>query len=617
MSNKSLNITLFAISVFILLIAINLLFSILFGNIHFDTTRDKKYTLTQETKEFLSKNNETISIRFYVSNSLKNKNLIKYARELRKLFDEYRKYGNGNIELIIVEVKPFTNTQAQAEKTGIKEFDFGDGVKHQYLGASFSNGKGKTLVIPQFIPDRQSFVEDDITRILSRLSSRKIVLGVLSSYFKVVENKHGLSTIKAWPFIEQLELAGYEIVRLSESSLGIDDRIDALLVFYPMNLDAIGKYAIDQYLMRGGNVIMMLDAFAEERFRDKDEFFVYNSGVQDLLANLGVLHLDNILVGDNVDGKNIVLDGRLVQYPFKMVIKNGNIKEHGATKGIDKLFVDHSGFFEFEKIDGIDTKVLFATSEQSGIMLAKNVVDISYDNLIKNYETTETSYPLALMLEGKFRSLYDKPIFETETALQQMPPFLTIPLKEAKMALIADVDMLSEISWNERADSKARGYEVVYSSDNLKFLRNLIDYMTNSNFVNVPVKKIEMKKNSLADMFFYFAKHVHAKQKDVMEENLVEVKNKILLLQEQYGKVNMPSIKQAKDIERLQREEIDIMRELRKISYQTKEAYESYLVWFAVLMMAVYPLILTILVALIYICYRKKVSVRAKEMINA
>ena len=616
MANKNWNITLLGLATLVLLFALNLLFSLLFGGFYFDITNDKRYTLTSETKKFLEDNKEPINIRLYVSNNLKNDELSQYAKYLRKLFDEYVKNSKNKLELIVVEVKPFTNTQAQAEKAEVKEFDFGDGVKHQYLGASFSNSKGRTIAISNFWPNRKPFVEDDITRVLSVLASRnRPVLGVMSPYFKVVESKHSLSSVGSWPFVKQLELAGYEIVRLSETSFSIDNRIDAVLVFYPMNLDVIGKYAIDQYLMRGGNVIVMLDSFAEERFKEKEDFFGYNSGLKDFLANVGVDYLENIVVGDNENGRSIVLDGNLVQYPFKILVKGDNIKKHNVMAGVNQLFVNHSGFFDFKKVDNIETNVLFATSEQSGVILAKNIADISYDNLIKNYETTEYVYPLALMLEGKFKSLYTEPLYETDTALQQMPPFLSIPLKKAKLALIADVDMMSEIFWNANADGKTEGYSIVYSSDNFKFLRNLVDYMTESGFIGIANKRLVNGYNSLSKVFFNIATALYAKQKRNIEEKLVEIRHNILLRQEQYG-VNVVSVKQVKDIERLRREELDVMQQLRKITYQTKEAYDSYLVFFAVLMIGVFPLLLTVLIWGIYYIYSRWVKRLAEDVIN-
>ena len=196
-----------------------------------------------------------------------------------------------------------------------------------------------------------------------------------------------------------------------------------------------------------------------------------------------------------------------------------------------------------------------------------------------------------------------------------MPPFLSIPLKKAKLALIADVDMMSEIFWNANADGKTEGYSIVYSSDNFKFLRNLVDYMTESGFIGIANKRLVNGYNSLSKVFFNIATALYAKQKRNIEEKLVEIRHNILLRQEQYG-VNVVSVKQVKDIERLRREELDVMQQLRKITYQTKEAYDSYLVFFAVLMIGVFPLLLTVLIWGIYYIYSRWVKRLAEDVIN-
>ena len=77
---------------FIFLIALNLLVFLLFGDVNIDLTADKKYSLSDETINFLDKNKEQINIKFFVSKDLKYKNpkLAEYAEYIRKLLVEYK-----------------------------------------------------------------------------------------------------------------------------------------------------------------------------------------------------------------------------------------------------------------------------------------------------------------------------------------------------------------------------------------------------------------------------------------------------------------------------------------------------------------------------------------------
>ena len=60
----------------------------------------------------------------------KNPKLAEYAEYLRKLLVEYKNKSNGFIDLSVVDVVPFENTEYEAENYGVKAFDFGDGIRN-------------------------------------------------------------------------------------------------------------------------------------------------------------------------------------------------------------------------------------------------------------------------------------------------------------------------------------------------------------------------------------------------------------------------------------------------------------------------------------------------------
>ena len=128
----------------ILFISVNLLMGMWLGNEYLDLTPDKRYSLSDKTKEFLKNNQKPIVINLYQSSDLAQKNpeLGQYATYVRKLLQEYKKNSHGLIDISLVDVQPFHSSQASAEAAGIKEFDFGDGSKYLYLGANFTNNSG-------------------------------------------------------------------------------------------------------------------------------------------------------------------------------------------------------------------------------------------------------------------------------------------------------------------------------------------------------------------------------------------------------------------------------------------------------------------------------------------
>ena len=96
-----------------------------------------------------------------------------------------RAIGKGLIKTAVVEVEPFSSSQAEAEKAGIQKFALSDGRENVYLGMSLTDERGRTLAIPRLIPERRDELESDISRLISILAAgRQPRLGVLSPYFR-------------------------------------------------------------------------------------------------------------------------------------------------------------------------------------------------------------------------------------------------------------------------------------------------------------------------------------------------------------------------------------------------------------------------------------------------
>ena len=344
---KNIRLIYMTVGIIVATAALIVCFNLIPGG-YWDVTGDGRFSLGQETTEWLQHNDRSIHIRLYVSKDLPRKNaaLAGYADYVRRLLTEYQRSGKGLVTVSMTEVVPFTSSQTEAEKAGVKEFNLPDKKEYVYLGLGLIDEIGQTAVVPQLLPERQGELESDITRLMSVLvTDRQPKLGILSPYFRAAGQNNPLRYAENLPFVKQLELLGYEIVPLSKTTPFIPEGIDAVLVFYPLNLETEALYALDQYLMWGGKVMVMLDVLAEERFQGKEMFIGYNSGLKELLKNAGVLYREDVLVGDNSNSRELELSGRRIKYPFWLTVDDGRIAKHVPLRGVQKLFLNHSGFF--------------------------------------------------------------------------------------------------------------------------------------------------------------------------------------------------------------------------------------------------------------------------------
>lgn len=603
---------------FIFLIALNLLVFLLFGDVNIDLTADKKYSLSDETINFLDKNKEQINIKFFVSKDLKYKNpkLAEYAEYIRKLLVEYKNKSNGYIDLTMVDVVPFENSEYEAKKSGIEEFDFNDGIKYQYLGIGFSNMYGQFDSINQLYPNRKLYVEDDITRILSVIAEkRKSNIGIISSLFNIAGENNPIKSTKIWPFVKNLKKFGYNILPIRSTVPFIDDSVDVVLLFYPVEANTPLKYALDQYLVRGGSVVIMTDAFFEERFRNMEKYYSYLSGLTEFLKKHGVSYAHNLLVGDN-SSRTVIMDGKKVSYPLKINITENMLSKHPINKNIDKIFYNHGSFFEYENQENKVMTVIAKTSDKAGVLEAIKITDLGYDDLIKKYKFTGKSHILSLLIEGMFEPYYTYPPINDAELLARLPIFQRTAQKEGKLLLIGDADIVNEVLWN--ADNKKGHdvYNITYSSDNLYFLRNIFDYMSDSNYANVGKKKIVKNDINIANVFRKMAMDFYEEyRKDVINQ-LYGVKEKLLTIEEGKTEFDAFYAKKLKEKEQVIREENNLRQSLRKIVYLIEEKQALLMMSFSVFVIFVLPLTVIILLALMYKIYNNKLVKEVKGWIN-
>ncbi len=604
----------FIVGIVIVSVAAGVVGNLVFGNSSVDVTKEKVYSLSQQSKKFLDKNNDFLFIKLYAAENLTQKDprWKKYLAQVIKLAETYEKESNGKIKFAFVKVKPFANTQAEAEKVGIKEFSYPSGEKYAYFGMVLANEKGKFITIPRFRFEDFAYIENLITRNLSCLTTKESKnVGIISPAFNVAAKQTYFGISEEWPFVTALRKNGYNPIALDDVSRGINPNYDAVVVFYPMSLDNLTIYSIDQYLMRGGNVIMFLDAFSENRFADADQYTNYVSGMDEFLENYGIKYSADLLVGDNEYNRNLVLDGEKINYPLRLVVTKENFSKHKINENINSLQLNHSGFLKYQNMPNLTTNVLFTTSENSGIMPVDKMRYLDYDVFVENYQATKQKYPLAVLVEGKFKSMFNAPIFNNPELIAKSLPFLIMPLKEGKLLIVADSDMMGENLWNANYAKNHDTNGELFTSDNLQFLLNALDYMTGADYVSVPLRKRMIKQMTWLVFLQEMAAQKYAQEKNDEQKKLIDAQKKLAELASQMKITELSSVKKIKETEQLQRELDRHKNNLEKINYDIEKEYNKLFASFVCLLIVVLPVAVTLLLALLYGVYSKNIVKKA------
>ena len=238
-----------------------------------DITEKKLYTLSDGTKAILAKLNQPIRVRLYYAKTaaLKGPDQIRffnnYYEFVKALLEEYVTASNGMVELEVVDPRPFTDDEEQALKYGLRRFPITQ-EESFFFGLVVQTQFGVEKTIPFFSPDRQNFLEYDISYLIDTVVTRqKKKIGIMSSlpvmgddvtgYMAQMMRRQGQQPKPAWTIVEHLRKQ-YEVETVAADVNDINN-IDILLVIHPKNLPEKTLFAIDQYVLKGGRTIVCVD----------------------------------------------------------------------------------------------------------------------------------------------------------------------------------------------------------------------------------------------------------------------------------------------------------------------------------------------------------------------
>ncbi|MBE0685129.1 MAG: Gldg family protein, partial [Anaerolineaceae bacterium] len=235
-------------------------------------------------------------------------------------------------------------------------------------------------------------------------------------------------TISSYQYaLDQLN-SDYELQYIDLSTGRIPDNFDAVVIIAPQNLGEIEQYAIDQFLMRGGAVILAISPYK----LDADYVNGYltltpiETGIIEMLNSYGVdvqtqLVMDSqnaafpVAVNRNV-GQVQVQEIQAVAYPFFVDVRPDMMAgENLIVSGLPAISMNWASPVQVEKeqAEQRETTVLLSSSNDAWTSTSTNIQpDFElYPELGFEIGETQSSYPLAVSMQGTFDSFFkDKPV---------------------------------------------------------------------------------------------------------------------------------------------------------------------------------------------------------------
>ena len=289
------------------------------GRARIDLTERRMYTLSQGTLNIIGRVNEPIRLKLFYSRvaAMKGPEQIRYYNNyylyVRDLLEEYASLSGGKLSLDIVDPRPFSDEEEEAMEHGIKRLRLSED-ENFFFGLVAQTELGKKEIIPFFEPDRQEFVEYDVSKLISTvvrretrkvgvLSSLPVTGGDMSPYMLQMLRMQGRTPPPPWTIVTHLR-SQYDIKSVAKDVRSIDEDLDFLMLVHPKNLSERTLFAIDQFVMRGGKLLVFVDphCISDQPTQNQNPYarFGHNasSELNALLKGWGVEMDTKVIAGD-------------------------------------------------------------------------------------------------------------------------------------------------------------------------------------------------------------------------------------------------------------------------------------------------------------------------------
>ncbi len=241
-----------------------------------DLTEGKIYSLSDGTLKILGKLKQPIKLKLYYAKTaaMKGPDQIRFYNDyyffVKELLGEYAaRAPQGMIDYQVIDPRPYSEEEEEALRYDLKRFPITE-EENFFFGLLVQTEFGVTKSIPFFSPDRQNFIEYDVSSLIdSAITRQKSRIGVMSSlpvmgddvtgYMAQMMRMQGQQPKPSWTIIEQLKQQ-YEVKEIKPDVEEIkNEDFDVLLVIHPKDLPEKTQFAIDQYVLKGGRTIICVD----------------------------------------------------------------------------------------------------------------------------------------------------------------------------------------------------------------------------------------------------------------------------------------------------------------------------------------------------------------------
>lgn len=593
-------------------LAFNIFSGLLFTSARLDLTEQKLYTISEGTETILDELKEPIELHFFYSDHAV-KDLValrNYARRVEEMLRAYEREAGGKIKLHVIDPQPFSEEEDRAAELGLQAVPLNQSGDTIYFGLAGTNAEGQTQGIPFFPLDQEEFLEYEISRLVQTLAAPQMpVVGVLSGL--QINGGFDIRTQQAtqpWMVLENIRQV-FHIESLKRDVDMIPASVSVLMLVHPKDLPEQTLYAIDQFVMRGGKLLVFVDPYSEAdpgmgigpgEFGENKA-----SDLEPLFKAWGVRMDAEQVVADASYAMSVGVgaERRSVRHPGWLNLPQGTMDaEDVTTASLESLTVATAGFLE--PLEDATTRFTPLIQSSSYAMPFEAVRFATLDNpevLLRELEPTGERYTLAARIQGPALSAYPDGIEGRTDGLKKAAHINVIA--------VADTDLLADRMWVQVQDFFGQrlpqpwadnGTFVVNALDNLAGTDALISIRSRGRFARPFVVVEELQRQ---------AENRFRETENVLQQRLAATEAKLSELQSpDPGQALELSAEQEAALHNFMQEKLSIRKELREVRYQLNADIEALGRTLKFVNIALIPLLLTLGVLLAWWWRRRRIG---------
>ncbi len=519
--------------VLVVIAAAGIISSVWFTRI--DLTSEKRYTLSQSTKDILINLDDIVFFRVYLEGDFPA-GFKRLRRETKELLDEFRAY-NKNIQYEFINPSESEDPQ---ERNDTYKLLMEQGLKPTNLQVNTKSGVDQKVIFPGAIVsyrekelpiellDAQmnvppeavlnNSIEDleyKLIESIKRISrNKKQHLAFIEGHGELPEKEVWdiTQTLKQDFVVERVPLNGNinalvkrTLIDTVKNDYQITPKYAAIIIAKPDSaFSDKDKFIIDQYLMYGGKILWLIDPVVasmdsiqnssstvaiDANLRLQDQLFMYGARInKDLIMDLNALPIP-LKTGMMGDQPQINF---FPWYYFPVIIP---VSQNPIVRNLNAIKTQFVSSIDTTRVKGVKKSILLQSSNYSRTVTMPAMISLS---MLKQ-KPDERLYKgppraVAVLLKGTFKSYYDNRI--PPSLMEAKEIGFKNQSSETSMIVVSDGDIIRNQFKIPQGYPLPLGYDQFTKETfgNKEFLLNAINYLTGgADLISIRSREVKLR----------------------------------------------------------------------------------------------------------------------------